>query len=299
MADLLTTIYNVVTLTFVVTSMLNTGLGLTLSDVTQPLRNTRLIIMALLANFVIVPIAALIIARFIHLEPDHEIGLVLVGVAAGAPSLPKLVQVAKGDVPLAVALMTLLIVTGVVYLPIVLPVFLPGVSVDGARIAFALLVAILFPLGFGLFVRRRFAKHAHKFVPVLTAVSDISVALLVALLLGLNLGNVLAMVGNGSILAIVILTLAATVTGFVCGAPRREASLVLGLGTSQRNMAACFVIANANFGDRPEVLVLLAAASVVGTVLVLPVAVVSARRSGGTSPAVHDRRRSSPHTVGD
>jgi hypothetical protein len=64
-------------------------------------------------------------------------------------------------------------------------------------------------------------------------------------------------------------------------------------------MAACFIIANANFGDRPGVLVLLAAASVIGTVLVLPVAVAFAKRSGGTSPAVHDRPRSSPNTAGD
>src|SRR5204862_16308 len=57
---------------------------------------------------------------------------------------------------------------------------------------------------------------------------------------------------NGSILAIAILTLVATAIGFVCGAPRLESSRVLALGTSQRNMAACFIIANANFSDRPE-----------------------------------------------
>jgi len=119
-------------------------------------------------------------------------------------------------------------------------------------------------------------------------VSNISLALLVLLMIGLNFSKVLAMVGNGSILAIVMLTLMAAVTGFVCGAPRRESSRVLALGTSQRNIAACFIIANADFGDRPEVLVLLAAASVISMVLVLPVAVAFAKRGGGTSPSVRD-----------
>ena len=81
MADLLTTLYNLATLTFVVTGTLNVGLGLTLLDVMRPLRNARLVIMALLANFVIVPIVALTIARIIPLEPDHQIVVLPVAVA--------------------------------------------------------------------------------------------------------------------------------------------------------------------------------------------------------------------------
>jgi bile acid:Na+ symporter, BASS family len=290
---------NLVTLTFVVSSMLNVGLGLTLFDITQPLRSARLVIMALVANFVIVPIAAMVIVRFIPLEPDHEIGLILLSVAAGAPFLPKLAQVAKADLPFAVALMALLIVTTVIYLPIALPLFSPGIQVDGASIALSLLVTILFPLGLGLFVRWQFAKDAHKVVPALTVISNISLALLVVLLIGLNVGKVLAMVGNGSILAIVILTVVATATGFVCGAPRRESRRVLALGTSQRNMAACFIIANSSFGDRPEVLVLLAAASVISMVLVMPVAVAFGKRAVAAAPAAGDPPESSPSAAAD
>jgi BASS family bile acid:Na+ symporter len=267
--------------------MLNIGLGLTLFDITQPLRNARLVIMALVANFVCVPIAAVVIVRFIPLEPDHEIGLILLALAAGAPFL-QLAKLAKADLPIAVALMALLIVMTLLYLPIALPLFLPGIRVDGTGMAFTLLLAILFPLGLGLFLRRRLAKVAHGLIPALTAISNSSLVLLVVLLVGLNLGRVLAMVGNGSILAIAIFTLVAAAIGFVCGAPRRETSRVLALGTSQRNIAACFIVANANFGDRPEVLVLLAAASVISMVLVLPVAVAFAKRSGGTSPSVRD-----------
>jgi len=197
-ADLLTTLSNLVTLTFVVTSMLNIGLGMTLSGVTQPLRNARLVIMALVANFVIVPLAAVVIVRLISLEPDHEIGFILLALAAGAPFLPKLAQFAKADLSFAVALMALLIVASVVYLPIALPLFLPGIRVDGASIAFSLLVTILFPLGLGLFVRWRLANVPHNVAPALTTVTNISLVLLVVLLLGLNVGKVLAMVGNGS-----------------------------------------------------------------------------------------------------
>src|SRR5215467_13946278 len=110
MAEWLTTLSNLVTLTFVVSSMLSVGLGLTLREIAQPLRNTRLVVMAVLANFVVAPLASLVLVRLIRLEVDYQIGLILLGIAAGAPFLPKLAQVARTDLPLAVAVMALLIV---------------------------------------------------------------------------------------------------------------------------------------------------------------------------------------------
>jgi hypothetical protein len=45
-------------LLFVVTSMLAMGLSLTIPQIIQPLKNVRLVILALLANFVLVPLLA-------------------------------------------------------------------------------------------------------------------------------------------------------------------------------------------------------------------------------------------------
>ena len=45
-------------LLFVVTSMLAMGLNLTMAQIVQPLKNVRLVILALLANFVLVPLLA-------------------------------------------------------------------------------------------------------------------------------------------------------------------------------------------------------------------------------------------------
>ncbi len=43
---------------FVVTSMLAMGMSLTMAQIIQPLKNARLVILALLANFVLVPLLA-------------------------------------------------------------------------------------------------------------------------------------------------------------------------------------------------------------------------------------------------
>ena len=44
-------------LSFVVSSMLAMGAGLTIPQIAEPLRNARLVVLALLANFVVMPLA--------------------------------------------------------------------------------------------------------------------------------------------------------------------------------------------------------------------------------------------------
>ena len=56
--ELLTIVAQVSGLLGIVGSMLGMGLGLTLAQITRPLKNVRLVVLALLANFVLVPLLA-------------------------------------------------------------------------------------------------------------------------------------------------------------------------------------------------------------------------------------------------
>ena len=64
----MSTLQNLLTFAFVLTSMLSMGLSLTVSQILQPLRRTRLVIMAFAANFVVVPAAAFALSRIIPKE---------------------------------------------------------------------------------------------------------------------------------------------------------------------------------------------------------------------------------------
>src|SRR5580765_2030533 len=101
---------SVAMLAFVLSSMLGMGLGLTVGQIIAPLRNVRLVVLSLVANFVVMPLLALGLARVLRLEEPLGVGLVLLGAAAGAPFLPKLAQLAKGNLAFAVGLMVLLMV---------------------------------------------------------------------------------------------------------------------------------------------------------------------------------------------
>ena len=85
----------------------------------------------------------------------------LLGCAAGAPFLPKLAELAKGNLPFAVGAMVLLMVATVGYAPIVLPLLMPGVTVNPSKIAHSLVLLMLLPLAIGLSVKARYEDWPH------------------------------------------------------------------------------------------------------------------------------------------
>lgn len=66
-------------------------------------------------------------------------------------------------------------------------------------------------------------------------------------------------------------------TGWVLGGPARDTRLVLGLGTSQRNIAAALVVAGQSFDD-PNVVVMVVVVAVVGSLMPMPLAKTLASR---------------------
>src|SRR6478752_7959902 len=177
--ELLSKAIPITMLTFVVSSMLAVGLSLTIRLIVAPLRNGKLVFLALLANFVLMPVGALAIARILMLDQPLGIALLLLGVAAGAPFLPKLAGIAKGNLAFAVGLMVLLMVLTVGYMPLVLPLLLKGVAVDPTKIAHSLVLLMLLPLVAGLVVRSRWATAADRGASLFNPLSTLSLVLMI------------------------------------------------------------------------------------------------------------------------
>ena len=74
---------------FVVSSMLAVGLSLTVGQIVVPLRNGKLVALALLGNFVLMPLGAFVVARLLWLDESLRVALILLSTAAGAPFLPE------------------------------------------------------------------------------------------------------------------------------------------------------------------------------------------------------------------
>ena len=276
--ELLQKATSVAMLIFVLSSMLAMGLGLTVSQIITPLRHARLVVLSLLANFVVMPLAALALAALLRLDQPLGVGLLLLGTAAGAPFLPKLAQIAEGNLAFAVGLMVLLMVVTVGYLPLVLPVLLPGVAVNPAKIARSLFLLMLLPLAGALAVKARFAVAAARTKPVLDRVSNLSLILLVVLITAANINNVLAVFGTRGILAGLLFIAVGFGMGWVLGGPGMDTRRVLALGTAQRNIAAALVVGSQSFRD-PKVVVMVVVVAIVSLLVLMPLSRLLAKRS--------------------
>ena len=267
--ELLQKASSVAMLAFVLSSMLAMGLNLTVGQIITPLRNVRLVTLSLLVNFVLMPLAATGLATLLRLDEPLGIGLLLLGSAAGAPFLPKLAQIARGNLAFAVGLMVLLMVITVGYLPLVLPLLLPGVSVNPAKVARSLFLLMLLPLAGALVVRARFAEVAARTKPVLDRLSNLSLILLVLLITVANVNNVLAVFGTRGILAGLLFIAMGFAIGWMLGGPDTSTRRVLALGTAQRNIAAALVVGSQSFSD-PKVVVMVVVVAIVSLLILMP-----------------------------
>lgn len=271
-------------LLFVVTSMLAMGLSLTVPQIMEPLRNARLVLLALLANFVLVPLLAYGITLVVPLDQSLKVGLIILATAAGAPFLPKLVQGAKGNVAFGVGLMVLLMVATIVYMPLVLPLLLQGVTINPWDIAQSLIVLMLIPLAIGLLVRSHSAESAAHYQVVMNKISSLAMLILLVTAVGLNAANIIGLLGTGGILALLLFILGSLLIGYFLGGRDTGIRSVMGLGTAQRNISAAIVVAAQNFPGSNTLIFVLVAAILLLLVL-LPVAKRMGARAGTSGAA--------------
>ena len=275
--ELLNTLYNLMGLVFVLGTIISMGLGLTMAQISGPLRNVRFVIMALLANFVVVPVVAYILIRIFALDESIAVGLLLVSLAAGAPGLPKMAEFARIDKAAATSLMVLLVVVTIIILPIALPLLLAGISVTFWDIASGLVFLILVPLAVSLFVRARWEEVATHIQPYFTQASTYSLLILMVLMVVLNFSNVVGLLGTGGLLASLILVILSAVGGYLLGSLGRSEKWVQALGAGQRNIAAAMVVATMNFGSEEVVMVVVY--SLITLLVMSPVALELGKRA--------------------
>lgn len=265
-------------LVFVVCSMLAMGLTLTVPDVLEPLRDLRLVARALAANFVLVPLLAVGLLVVFPLSEGLAIGLLLIGCAAGAPFLPKLAEVAKGDRAFSVGLMMLLMVVTVAYLPLVLPLALPEIAVNPWDIARSLVFLMLLPLALALGVRARYEAVATGVAPVMSRASGLALVVLMIAFFVAYLDDLAGVVGSTAILAAAIFLLLSCAVGYVLGGRKGEIRRVLAVGTAQRNLSAATAVAAVNFTD-PDVIVMVLVVGLIGLVILMVVGGEMGRRA--------------------
>jgi len=268
-------------LVFVVAGMASMGLSLTMARIVGPLRDPRVTIGLLVANFVLVPVVAIATARLLPMEPEAATAIVLIGCAAGAPFLTKLAQLAKSDEGLAVGAMVLLMVVTIIYAPIVVPLAVEGATVDPLQIAQSLVVLMLVPLAIGLVVRSRYEVLADDWKDRLGQASSVGLLFGMGGSLLLAWREILGAIGTGIFIAAAVVALAGLAAGWVLSLGQRTGDrTVVALATAQRNIAAAIVIAVSIGGD--TLVYTLVGAIVLPAVLIVLAGEVGRRTTAGS-----------------
>jgi len=274
---------------FAVSSMLSVGLSYDFRALVRPLGRLRAVFRALIANFVLVPLLAIAIERVIPLDPPLALGLTLLAGASGAPFLVKLAKAARRDLALSAALLLLLVPATVVFLPFYVPLAMKHPTLSGLTylpasamaLAVPLLSTMILPVVVGLIVNAVTSRWAVRLAPLAGKLATVALLLTVITTFAANFHEVIRILTTGALPAALILFVGAFVIGFLLS--RRDESVVLGLATSQRNIAAAMVVASRSFADR-DILVMVTASSLIGLVALFPIAWFFSRREPRIGP---------------
>jgi len=275
---------------FVITSIAAMGLNLTIGEILVPWKKKGLLTISLLANFLAVPLFALLILTLIPLESGLATGLLIVAAAAGAPSLPKAISIVKGDVAYAVGLTLILLLATILYMPIVLPFLIGDVSIDKSSTALYLITFMLIPLIITLTLRAGLPEVAKRLLPIVSRMSDLSIifVLLIHLFLLLTSDFTMkagAVLGLQGVLVAILFILGSFLIGYLMGGSDRQNREVLSFGTGFRNVSAALVVVTANFRD-PQIIFMVLVIAIFGIIfmMVFGGAIYRKKRKEGTIP---------------
>jgi BASS family bile acid:Na+ symporter len=230
------------------------GLKATTADLLYLVQRPGLLVRSLLAVFVIMPSVALMLTRWFNFLPTVEIALVALAISPVPPILPGREAKAGGQASYGLALMVLLGLASIAIVPLgadlVGPVFGQSVEMGPRVIAGVVLKAAVLPLVAGMIVRAVSPAVAEAIAKPVSLAANVLMSLAaVALLVGAA-PAMWALIGNGTLLAMLIFLTVGYGVGHVLGGPDPDHSAVLALSTACRHPAIALSIAATNFPDQ-------------------------------------------------
>lgn len=248
----LQTIFHIVLVVYTVSNLAAMGLELNVREALKTLRSAHAIALVVLWGWVAGPALAWLITRIIPLMEAHAAGLLLISLAPTAPLFPLMVRKARGDMSFAGAFMMLTTVGTVLFLPLLAPLLIDGLTVSSWSLAKPLLTMVLIPLLIGIAIQLFAMNAAKKLLTVAKIIGGISLVIAVVVTLILYGRDMLDAVGSfapGSlVLFFVVITMLSYNIHFGLKQQQRS-SMALGMCT--RNTAS-LVAAYIGITDPPQ-----------------------------------------------
>ncbi len=242
MIEILPVITKIALIIFMAGNLLMIGLKLNPREAIKGLQNFRFLVYTLLWGFVLGPLLAYGITEIIPLEKHFAIGLILMGMAPCAPFLPLLVKKANGDPGYTASFMLLIAVTTVIYMPIVVPIMVKGLTVSAYQIGKPLLVIVILPMITGITILYISSAIAAKLEPIFKKIVQISTVILLLLLI---IGYGKEMLGVAGSLAVasqlIFFFIMASLSYLLGFGLKKNQKIVISVGMTTRNLGIALV----------------------------------------------------------
>lgn len=167
--------------TLLIVIMFGMGLTLTLPDFKLVLTRPLPILIGVIAQYAIMPLAGWAVARVLGLPPDLAAGLILGGCAPGGTASNVVSYLAKADTALSVTMTSISTLIAPIMTPL-LTLWLAGayMPVDGLGMAMSIVQIVLVPVLGGLLLRLLLPRLTEPLLPAMPWVSVIAISGVVA-----------------------------------------------------------------------------------------------------------------------
>lgn len=160
------------------------GMGLTLRPVDFALVAKRPvpILVGVAAQYIVMPLLALLVCWILQLPPELAAGVILVGCAPGGTASNVVSFLARGDVAVSVTMTSISTLLAPLLTPL-LTLWLAGqyMPLDGASMAMSIVTIVLVPVIAGILVRLVLSRFVERLLPILPWLSVLGIAAIVAI----------------------------------------------------------------------------------------------------------------------
>ncbi len=156
------------------------GLTLTVGDFKRVLTRPAPVAAGILLHYLVMPLAAWLLAHALQMPPQLTAGMVLVGSVASGTASNVIIYLARGDVALSVTISALSTVVGVVATPLLARLYIDtSISVDVVGMLVSILKIVIAPIAAGLVLYRVFPRVVRKLEPILPLLSMLCIVVII------------------------------------------------------------------------------------------------------------------------
>jgi bile acid:Na+ symporter, BASS family len=240
----LQTTFSPLVLLFTVSNLAAMGLQVKLSDVVAALRNKKSLALIFVWGWVVGPAFGYLITRVLPLAEPYVVVVLLTSLAPSAPFLQQMVTKARADIGFAGAFIPIVAVGTVVFMPLMAPLLIQGLTIDTWALAKPLLLTILLPLIIGAAFRHYAGTMATRIFPAAKLIALISTSLTIVWCLVLHGQAMLNTKGSLALGSMTLFMVGMALMTYRIGFGMKQAQRsVMALGMGTRNIAAVLAAA--------------------------------------------------------